>query len=307
MPFTHEGKIVIAVTSRALFNMDEEHAVFEEDVDKFIALQQERYDVPPPPGAAFSLVKKLLSINSEAERLVEVVIVSRNDPVSGLRAFQSCSNYGLDITRGVFTGGRDPYEYLKPFKSTLFLSANDEDVRGALAAGHAAARVYPRLDAHAEAPEHELRIAFDGDAVLFGAESEEIFQSEGLEKFHDNEWNNRDVPMTDGPMRPLLVMLKRLQRQDGQDLALNIRIALVTARNAPSHERAIRPLMSWGIEVDEAMFLGGLTKADFLEVFKPDLFFDDQTAHCEPASQVVGTALVPFGPFGQRVSTQKAG
>lgn len=296
MPYSLNGKIVIAVTSRALFNMDEEHGVFERDVEEFKQLQQERYDVPPPPGAAFNLVRKLLMMNVKGEQRVEVVIVSRNDPVSGLRVFNACRKHGLDITRGVFTGGREPYGYLDSFQSTLFLSAHEDDVRGAILASHAAAVVYPRLDGHEEAPGHELRIAFDGDAVLFGGESEELFQREGMDKFHEHEWEHRGTPMSDGPMRRLLVMLKRIQRTEDDDV--NVRVALVTARNAPSHERAIRTLLSWGIEVDEAMFLGGLVKADFLRVFKPDIFFDDQVAHCDPASKVVSTARVPFRSTG---------
>lgn len=297
MPFTHDDKIVIAVTTRALFDLDEEHKIFERDLDKFREIQLERYDVPPRPGPAFTLVKKLLDFNTKQERAVEVVIVSMNDPRSGLRTFNACQHYDLDISRGVFTSGRAPFGYLKPFRSTLFLSAKEEDVRGAIESGHAAAMVYPKLSDSILEHEDELRIALDGDCVLFGSEAEEVFQREGLESFHRHEDSKKFEPLPKGPFHSLVEKLHLLQRlQATNKLNRKIRIALVTARNAPSHERAIRTLMHWNLEVDEAVFLGGLPKHEFLAEFRPDIFFDDQKLHCDGAARLVSTALVPFGP-----------
>ncbi len=297
MPFTHDNKTVIAVTTRALFNFDREHDVFLESLERYRDLQLELYDAPPEPGPAFSLVRKLLDFNTRLERAVEVVIVSANDPRSGLRAFNACKHYGLDITRGVFTSGRPPFGYLKPFRSSLFLSAQEDDVRGAVEAGCAAAMVYPRFLNTVEEHEDELRIALDGDCVLFGSEAEEIYQQEGLESFHRHEDEKRFEPLPTGPFHALVEKLHVLQRlQAREKLNRKIRIALVTARNAPAHERAIRTLMDWNLEVDEAVFLGGLPKHEFLAEFRPDIFFDDQKAHCDGASSVVSTALVPFGP-----------
>jgi len=298
MPFSHDGKTVITVTTRALFNLDAEHETFLKGVDEFRKVQLERYEQPPGPGPAFSLVKKLLDFNTTETRGVEVVIVSKNDPTSGLRAFNACKHYGLDISRGVFTSGRPPFGYLKPFRSALFLSAHEQDVRDAIQAGHAAAMVYPKVDEAVAEHEDELRIALDGDCVLFGSEAEEVFQAEGLESFHRHEEERKFEPLPKGPFHSLVAQLQLLQRlQAQQKLGRKIRLALVTARNAPSHERAIRTLMHWNLEVDEAVFLGGLPKHEFLAEFRPDIFFDDQRAHCDGASALVNTALVPYGPM----------
>ncbi|MEY4753889.1 MAG: hypothetical protein RJA44_1564, partial [Pseudomonadota bacterium] len=224
---------------------------------------------------------------------VEVVILSRNDPVSGLRVFRSAQHYGLGIERGVFTRGTSPWRYLKPLKAQLFLSANEADVRSALAAGVAAARVYPHAARASEAHPQELRIAFDGDAVLFSDEAERIYQSGGLDAFLRHEVEQRQQPLPAGPFKPLLSALQQLQQ--GSTEAMRVRTALVTARSAPAHERAIRTLMDWHIEIDEAMFLGGLPKGDFLREFEPDFFFDDQTGHVEHAAAHVPAGHVAAG------------
>jgi len=220
----------------------------------------------------------------------------RNDPISGLRVFRSAQAHGLDIQRGVFTRGRSPWRYLHPLKAQLFLSANEADVRSALAAGLAAARVAPQ-SAHASA-EHprELRIAFDGDAVLFSDEAEQIFQREGLEAFQAHESAQAMTPLLPGPFKTVLEALQRLQEQDACDML--IRTALVTARSAPAHERAIRTLMDWRVTVDEALFLGGLPKGEFLREFEPDFFFDDQAGHILNASAHVPAGHVAAGVAG---------
>ncbi|CAL8475304.1 5'-nucleotidase [Caballeronia sp. S22] len=296
--FTLEDKLVVAISSRALFDFEEENRVFETgDLAQYEALQRSRLETPAKPGVAFGLIRKLLALNADEQR-VEVVILSRSDPISGLRAFHSCREHGLAIERGVFTRGRSPFAYLKPLRASLFLSANPDDVRDALAAGFPAARVLPETPRAASRYADEIRIAFDGDAVLFSDEAERVFQSEGLGAFVGHETQKKDSPLPGGPLKPLLAALNKLQRiaDDNESRSpMHIRTALVTARSAPAHERAIRTLMAWDIEIDEAMFLGGLDKGEFLREFEPDFFFDDQFRHCESARVVTATGHVLSG------------
>jgi 5'-nucleotidase len=324
MALTLDGKLVVAISSRALFDFEEENQVFEQaDDHAYMALQLQRLDMPAKPGVAFSLVQKLLAFNRAASDLtsnttpigstlvdhgglnsalqsqapldhpVEVVILSRNDPVSGMRVFRSAQHYGLPIERGSFTRGQSPWRYLKPLHANLFLSTHLSDVRAALAAGVPAAQVYPQSVHASDAHPNEVRIAFDGDAVLFSDEAERVYQTQGLQAFQQHEVAYATQPLPDGPFKPLLVALQRLQQAASP--AMRIRTALVTARSAPAHERAIRTLMNWHIEVDEAMFLGGLDKGEFLREFEPDFFFDDQTGHIESAAQHVPSGHVASG------------
>jgi 5'-nucleotidase len=309
-----DGKLVVAISSRALFDFEEENLVFEQSDDRaYMALQLQRLDIPAKPGVAFSLVQKLLAFNQtvpaataastaqpdtvvgNAARVqpVEVVILSRNDPVSGMRVFRSAQHYGLSIQRGSFTRGQSPWRYLKPLHANLFLSTHLSDVRAALDAGVPAAQVYPQSVHASDAHPQEVRIAFDGDAVLFSDEAERVYQSLGLQAFQQHEIEKAAQPLPDGPFKPLLVALQRLQQAGTPQM--RIRTALVTARSAPAHERAIRTLMNWNIEVDEAMFLGGLPKGEFLREFEPDFFFDDQTGHIESAAQHVPSGHVVSG------------
>ncbi|MFZ4498317.1 MAG: 5'-nucleotidase, partial [Burkholderiales bacterium] len=244
MPESLAGKLVVAISSRALFDFEEENQVFEEHDDRrYRALQLERLDVPAKPGVAFSLVRKLLAFNGDpapaepgqvapAQR-VEVVILSRNDPVSGMRVFRSAQHYGLPIQRGAFTRGESPWRYLRPLHANLFLSAHLTDVRSALEAGVPAAQVYPHSAKATDAHPHEVRIAFDGDAVLFSDEAERVYQAHGLDAFQAHERDKAAQPLSDGPFKPLLEALHRLQ-QEGTP-AMRIRTALVTARSAPAH------------------------------------------------------------------------
>jgi 5'-nucleotidase len=289
-----DGQLVVAISSRALFDFEEENLVFEQSDDRaYMKLQLERLEEPAKPGVAFSLVKKLLAFNDATTQRVEVVILSRNDPVSGMRVFRSAQHYGLSIQRGSFTRGQSPWRYLKPLNANLFLSTHLSDVRAALDAGVPAAQAYPHSAHASEAHPHEVRIAFDGDAVLFSDEAERVFQSQGLSAFQAHEHAKASQPLLAGPFKPLLAALHRLQ-QEGTP-AIRVRTALVTARSAPAHERAIRTLMQWNIEVDEAMFLGGLPKGEFLKEFEPDFFFDDQTGHIESAAQHVPAGHVASG------------
>ena len=287
MAVTLQDKLVVAISSRALFDFEEENRIFDtQDSREYMRLQQERLHVPAKPGVAFALVRKLLAFNAGGVQRVEVVMLSRNDPVTALRVFRSAQNEGLPVERGVFTQGRDPFRYLRPLGAHLFLSANENDVGQALQLGFPAARVLTESVAAGNNYPNELRIAFDGDAVLFSDESERIYQEGGLEAFVSHETTNAALPMSDGPFKPLLAALHQLQLQ-GDASGMKLRIALVTARSAPAHERAINTLMKWNLAVDEAMFLGGLEKGPFLREFEPDFFFDDQTGHASSAARHV--------------------
>lgn len=301
-----DGQLVVAISSRALFDLEEENLVFEQTDDRaYMKLQLDRLDLPAKPGVAFSLIKKLLAFNDGADAAskgprVEVVILSRNDPVSGLRVFRSVETHALSVARGVFTRGREPWRYLSPLQANLFLSANPSDVRASLLQGFPAATVALHSVRARDNYPHEVRIAFDGDAVLFSDEAEQVYQSQGLPAFQQHERDKAIMPLPDGPFKPLLIALHRLQQAGNERMRL--RTALVTARSAPAHERAIRTLMNWNIEVDEAMFLGGLPKGEFLREFEPDFFFDDQTGHVNsaalhvPAGHVLSGVSNPWPP-----------
>ena len=299
MAMTLDGKLVVAISSRALFDFEAENHLFDQGDDQaYMTLQLQRLDEPASPGVALSLVQKLLRFNTPDHQRVEVVILSRNDPVSGLRVFRSVQSHGLTVERGVFTRGREPYRYLRPLQANLFLSANPSDVQAALALGFPAATVATHaVRATASYPD-EVRIAFDGDAVLFSDEAERVYQSSGLPAFQLHEQDKATLPLPDGPFKPLLAALHRLQKAGTERMRL--RTALVTARSAPAHERAIRTLMDWNIQVDEAMFLGGLPKGEFLREFEPDFFFDDQTGHIESAARHVPAGHVACGVSNPR-------
>jgi 5'-nucleotidase len=299
MPYSVEGKLVVAISSRALFDFEEENRVFDEDGEAaYIAMQFARLDVTAREGVAFPLVKKLLAFNTPQAQRVEVVILSKNDPVSGLRVFRSAAKAGLKLERGVFTRGRSPYRYLDSLKANLFLSANENDVMSALEAKCPAARVYPESAQAASRHANEVRIAFDGDAVLFSDEAELVYQRDGLEAFTRHETARALQPLPPGPFKPLLEALHHLQSE--KDLPITLRTALVTARSAPAHERAVRTLMEWNVAVDEAMFLGGLDKGAFLKAFEPDFYFDDQRRHIDSARAHVAAGHVPFGVANMR-------
>ena len=290
-----DGKLVVAISSRALFDFEAENTIFDEGDDRaYMRLQFEKLAEPAAPGVAFPLVKKLLRFNSAENQRVEVVFLSRNDPVSGLRVYASAKAHGLEIERGIFTRGRKPHGYLRPLQANLFLSANAEDVRGALDQGFPAAQVYATSAMAASKHPDEVRIAFDGDSVLFSDEAERVFQEGKLEKFLEHEVANAHKPLPPGPFKPFLEALHALQTARN-DVPIRIRTALVTARGAPAHERAIRTLVQWQVEVDELILLGGLDKGPFLAEFEPDFFFDDQAKHVKSAALVAPAGQVLFG------------
>lgn len=288
-------KCIIAISSRALFDLSESHQIYEsEGIEAYQAHQRDNEQTVLPKGPAFALVKKFLSLNQDRcdeDALVEVLLLSRNSADTGLRIFNSIHHYDLKMTRAAFTGGRTPYGYANAFGADLFLSLDPEDVRQALAAGCAAGAIWP---GHCEDKTPDtLNIAFDGDAVLFSDESEQIYQSQGLNAFNAHEKESAHLPMPAGPFKGFLSALHRLQQLP--DLPIPIRTALVTARSAPAHERVIKTLRAWDIRIDESLFLGGLPKVDFLTAFNADVFFDDQATHCEKSHQKVTSAQVLYG------------
>ncbi|HVV67652.1 MAG TPA: 5'-nucleotidase [Gammaproteobacteria bacterium] len=286
-------KLVLAISSRALFNLDESNNIFEQQgIEAYSQYQIGHENEILSPGVAFPLVKKFLNLNRIAP-MVEIILLSRNSADTGLRVFNSIQHYQLDITRAAFTNGESPYLYVSAFGSHLFLSANPLDVRNALEAGCAAATILPshvNLDGNKST---ELRIAFDGDAVIFSDDSERVYQENGLEFFAETEKNAAHQPLSGGPFKGFLAALHQLQKKFPKDCP--VRTALVTARSAPAHERVIRTLRAWDIRIDEALFLGGLAKGDFLRAFGADMFFDDQTGHCDSAREYVATGHVPHG------------
>jgi len=289
-----EVKLVVAISSRALFDLDESHQVFEaKGEEEYSRYQISLESVPLIPGVAFSMVRKLLALNTDPSRpRVEVVLVSRNSADTGLRVFNSIRHHGLDISRAAFTRGEPPYRYIVSFGAHLFLSANPEDVRGALDAGIAAATILP--SGSEEFRSGQLRIAFDGDAVIFSDEAERIYVEGGLDAFNQNETESSEKPLPGGPFKPFLSALHDIQ-SDFPVKSSPIRTALITARGAPAHERVIKTLRSWGIRIDEALFLGGKEKGAFLKSFGADIFFDDQIRHCDSAAEYVATGHVPYG------------
>lgn len=289
-------KLVVAISSRALFDLDESHDIYEsQGVEAYSRYQIANEDKPLQPGAAFQLVKKLLALNSQQpdNPAVEVVLLSRNSADTGLRVFNSIQHYQLDISRAAFTSGQSPYRYVSAFASHLFLSTDPSDVRAALDDGFAAATILPRQNSSTD-DSMELRFAFDGDAVIFSDEAEQIYKERGLVAFTENETASANKPLAGGPFKNFLAALHRLQREYPAENC-PIRTALVTARSAPAHERVIKTLREWQIRIDEALFLGGLSKGEFLRSFGADVFFDDQTTHCDSAVEHVATGHVPHG------------
>src|SRR6185437_5013408 len=284
---TTDNRLVVAISSRALFDLGNSHALFErEGLDAYRNFQIAHEDEILKPGVAFPLVQKLLDLNKLAGDVppVEVILLSRNSGDTGLRIFNAIQHYGLEISRAAFTSGAPTSDYIAPFKADLFLSANAEDVGRALKAGVAAATILPST-----APprmSEQLRIAFDGDAVIFG--------EEGLEAFHRSETEHAAEPLSVGPFRGFLTALHRLQAAFPAENS-PIRTALVTARPAPAHKRVIITLRKWGVRIDEALFLGGRDKGPFLDAFGADIFFDDSPANVESARKHVATGHVPHG------------
>lgn len=295
-PAQAPASLVVAITARALFHLEDGHRVFEaQGIAAYAEYQRKHENDILPQGIAFPLVRKLLALNSGASPdspRVEVILLSRNSSDTGLRIFNSIEHYGLKITRAVFTSGAEVYPYIQPFGAQLFLSANPDSVRAALEHGIAAATILPAVAAEQVHP--ELRIAFDGDAVIFGDESERVSQEGGLAAFHAHEAARAHEPLSGGPFKGFLSALHDLQECFPAH-ASPIRTALVTARSAPAHKRVILTLREWGVRLDESLFLGGRDKGPFLEAFGADLFFDDSSHNIDSARHHVAAGHVPHG------------
>lgn len=286
--------LVIGISSRTLFDLEQENQIFsEQGLEPYIQYQLEHENDILKPGTAFPLVKGLLALNElQEERLVEVIVMSKNSPDTGLRIFKSIEHYGLDITRVALSGGEALAPYLEAFEIALFLSKSETDVQAAIDAGVASAMLYDPPNKSASEVD-KVRIAFDADAVLFSEESEAIYREKGLDAFYENERNNADKPLQEGPFAKLLKTLSIIQQ--GFDPAdAPVRIAIVTARSSPAHERVIKTLRLWGVRVDAAFFLGGISKDKILEAYGAQIFFDDQEVHLGLASAVVPAGRVPY-------------
>lgn len=290
-------KMVVAISSRALFDLEESHRIYEkEGVEAYCRYQLERENEILKPGTAFPLVQKLLNLNGlgKARERVEVILLSRNSADTSLRVFNSIQEHNLPITRAAFTNGASPFKYVEPFGADVFLSTDPEDVANTLGSGFAAATMLPSNTKNSAASKGKLSIAFDGDAVVFSDEAELVYQQKGLVEFAKHEVKAAKKPLPGGPFRNMLAALHRIQSEFPQGES-PIRTAIITARSAPAHERVIRTLRAWDIRIDEAVFLGGLPKGEFLRTFGADIFFDDQQGHCDSARQHVPTGHVPHG------------
>lgn len=318
MAYSLENRLIIGISTRALFDLRTENRIFEEEgVEAYAKYQREHETEILKPGPGFSLIKALLSLNTPAGmggtlekggcakeqesgtgrhvsgNRVEVVLMSKNSPDISLRIFRSIEHYGLDITRSFFTSGAPMAPYLAAFRTDLFLSACEEDVRAAIEAGIAAGIVCGEGNHYKESPsDGKIRIAFDADAVIFSDEAENVFRKEGLEAFENSEKKKADIPLCAGPFARFLHTISDWQQEYAPGES-PIRTALVTARSAPAHERVIRTLRAWNVRIDEACFLGGVTKRDVLAAFGAQIFFDDQQVHVGPAAEVVPSARVP--------------
>jgi 5'-nucleotidase len=304
VPYLLNDRLVLGIASSALFDLTESGAVFDQEGESaYRAYQEAHLNDPLPPGVAFQFVKRLLSLNdlspSPDDPLVEVVIMSRNDPETGLRVMKSIEHHGLPITRAIFRAGQSPYAFIPALNVSLYLSADEEAVRSALTSGYPAGLV---LASSAEEDEtSDLRISFDFDGVLTDDSAERVYQAEGLEAFHADETDHVNDPLPEGPLLPFLRALSRIQEIERDRLLSDpkyhkrLTISIVTARNAPAHERMVHTLKKWEVSVDDAFFLGGIEKGLILQTLRPHIFFDDQRAHLEGAAKYVPSVHVPFG------------
>lgn len=291
MGYSLKDKLVVAVASRALFDLEIENQIYEtEGLEAYTLHQIEHETELLRKGTAYPLVEMLLNLNQQFEApIVEVIVLSRNSPETGLRVFNTIEGYGIDIQRAAFTGGENMALYLKPFEVDLFLSKNELDVQEAIDAGFAAALIYDTpIDYMPD--QQQIRIAFDADAVLFSEDSELIYKTKGLDAFKENERALATEELKDGPFARLIRTLSKIKDKNPDFL----RIAIVTARNSPAHKRVILTLRKWGVKVDEAFFLGGVNKDQVLKAFNAHIFFDDQDSHVRPASEQVPSGRVPY-------------
>ncbi|RAN76140.1 5'-nucleotidase [Bacillus sp. SRB_336] len=312
MPYSLENRLVVGVASSALFDLKESDDYFNKNGEaKYRIYQDERIDDTLDPGYAFPFIQRLLSLNDlrgSEDPVVEVIILSKNDPSTGLRVMRSVAKHGLGISRAVFTQGQVPYKYIGSFDMSLFLSANREDVDAATKLGFPAGHVLPSTAVYTGGD--SLRVAFDFDSVLGDDESEKVYQelSGDLSKYYDHETANQDKALSPGPLKRLLADLNLIQelemtrKENDESYQPRLRISLITARSAPAHERAVRSLTQWGVTVNDAFFLGGIAKSKVLEVMRPHIFFDDQKSHLDPAAGFTAGVHVPYGVANETVT-----
>jgi 5'-nucleotidase len=289
--------LVIGVSSRALFDLEEENTIFnEKGLLEFRKYQYEHENEVLQPGTAFYLVKSLLELNKQASKpIVEVVVMSRNSPETGVRVMNSIKTHGLDINRLAFTGGESLYGYITGYDVDLFLSKDPEDVQKVIDSGSCAAALIYAPPSEFNSETSKVKIAFDADAVLFSEDSEFRYKTEGLDAFQKHESENEKKALKEGPFAKLLIKLSKIQEHLPTGVELSpLRLAIITARSAPSHLRVINTLREWGVYIDEVHFLGGLSKDKILATFGAHIFFDDQEAHLGPASKVVPSGKVPY-------------
>lgn len=307
MPYPIEKKFVVCVTSSALFDMQESDKVFQEQgVDDYKKYQEANLDNTLGKGVAYPFVKRFLSLNESfpEEKPIEVVLFSKNSPAAGNRAMRSIQKWGLDITRFVFTSGKPNFQYLPAYNSTLFLTSNSEDTEAALMAGHAAGTVLNQTIVDDE-DDAEFRLAFDFDSVLADDESEKFYQTKGIDNYMEHEAEKAHKPLSNGPLEPLLKRIstfqamERKKAQNDTSYVPILQTAIVTARNAPAHERVLTTLKEWNIEVDQLFFLGGMDKSRILKIMKPHIFFDDQMKHLQNLDNVPAVHI-PFGITNQK-------
>ncbi|MDX3696714.1 5'-nucleotidase [Streptomyces europaeiscabiei] len=302
-----KDRLVVGIASSALFDLAEADAVFRDQGEEvYRAYQEEHLDDTLDKGVAFPFIRRLLSLNdlSPGDPLVEVIILSRNDPDTGLRVMRSIQSHGLPISRAIFMQGRSPYRFMPALNMSLFLSANEDDVREAVTLGLPAGRVLGPAVAD-EGDDQDLRIAFDFDGVIADDASEQVYQADGIESFRFHEAANAATPHDPGPLRDFLVGVNRLQRREEEQRAVDaeykirVHVSLVTARDAPAHERPVRSLKNWGVTVNNAFFLGGIDKSTIMEVLKPHIFFDDQVGHLTGTARSTPSVHVPFGKINE--------
>jgi 5'-nucleotidase len=297
MAISFNETLVIGISSRALFNLEEENKIYEaEGLDKYREYQREHENTVLKPGTAFYLAEALLNLNKFSDdRLVEVIIMSRNTPETAVRVLNSIAHYGLDITRSAFTGGGPLDGYMMAFEIDLFLSKDEKDVQAVIDSGSCAAALIYGPPADFIQDHSAVRIAFDADAVLFSEESEIVYKTKGLDAFHQNEMENQHIPLNEGPFARFLMSLSYIQKKiSAVSGECPLRIGIVTARSSPAHMRVINTLREWGVQVNEAFFLGGVSKDKVLKAFKAHIFFDDQDVHLKPASNHVPVSRVLY-------------
>ncbi|MGW2280329.1 5'-nucleotidase [Streptomyces sp. NPDC001770] len=308
MGYELSNRLVVGIASSALFDLTESDAIFREQGEEgYRGYQEKHRDAELRPGVAFPFIRRLLSLNNLStadDPLVEVIVLSRNDPDTGLRVMRSIESHGLPISRAIFRQGRSPYNFMPALNMSLFLSANEPDVREAVASGLAAGHVLgaPHED---DSDDDDLRISFDFDGVLAGDESEQVFQTGGIEEFRAHETRNAAIPHDAGPLREFLASVNRIQQREEEerrrnpDYRIRLHVSIVTARNAPAHERAVTSLKKWGLRVNDAFFLGGIDKGEIMKILRPHIFFDDQETHLVSTSRTTPSVHVPFGKINE--------